>query len=53
MAEKKVTCKILRDFWPKDDDRVRAGTIVEMSVDDAMDGMEKGLVERVKDEPAK
>ena len=48
MAEKTVTCRILRDFWKTADDRVFAGTIVELSADAAMDGLEKGLVERVK-----
>lgn len=47
-VEKTVTCRILRDFWKAADERVVAGTIVELSADAAMDGLEKGLIERVK-----
>lgn len=55
MAEKKtveaapiVRALVKRDYWPtdKDEDRVRAGTIVEVSVDALIDGMEKGILAR-------
>ena len=49
MSEKKIKMTVLRDFWPEADVRVRAGTVVEMDVDAAMDGMEKGLLARVKE----
>jgi len=45
-----VLCMVKRDYWPTDDDndRVRKGTIVEVTADEAMDGMENGLLQRVK-----
>lgn len=45
-----VLCIVQRDYWPtdSDEDRVRAGTVVEVSADEAMDGMESGLLQRVK-----
>jgi hypothetical protein len=51
MADKKIKMVVMRDFWPVADQRVRTGTIVEVEVDAAMDGMEKGLLARVKDTP--
>lgn len=52
MAEKMMKARVLRDFWPTDKeiDRVRAGAVIEVSVETMMDGMEKGILERVKDE---
>lgn len=48
--EKKVMARVLRDFWPtdKDVDRVRAGTAVEVTMEALIDGMEKGVLERLK-----
>lgn len=45
-----VMCEVLRDYWPTENeiDRVRKGTIVEVTPDEAMDGMEAGLLKRVK-----
>lgn len=45
-----VTCMIMRDRWDENCQRVAAGTIVEVSPDDAMDGIENGTLERVKAE---
>lgn len=52
MADKKTKVRILRDFWPTENevDRVRAGTILEVDTDTLIDGLEKGILERVKDE---
>lgn len=52
MADKTMKARVLRDYWPtdKETDRVRAGTVIEVSVETMMDGMEKGILERVKDE---
>lgn len=44
----KILMTVLRDYWPADDERVRAGTPVECTAEEAMDGMEKGLLARVK-----
>lgn len=49
MAEKKIKMVVLRDFWPEADVRVRAGTEIEVEVEAAMDGIEKGLLARVKE----
>lgn len=43
-----VACVVLRDYWPAEDDRVRAGTIVDLEPMDAIDGIESGLLSRVK-----
>jgi len=49
--EKKVKAKVLRDFWPteNDVDRVRAGTVIDVTMETLIDGMEKGILERVKE----
>ncbi len=53
MADKPETVKarVLRDFWPTDNDldRVKAGAVVEVSKDALIEGMEKGVLERVKE----
>lgn len=45
-----VLCVVQRDYWPteRDEDRVRAGTIIEATPEEAMDGMESGLLSRVR-----
>lgn len=50
--EKLVKVRILRDFWPTDNDldRVRAGTETEVDMETLVDGLEKGILERVKPE---
>lgn len=48
-TEKMVACTVLRDFWPEEDVRVAAGTIIEVPVAAAMDGVENGTLSRVKD----
>lgn len=52
MAKKKMKARVLRDFWPtnNENDRVRAGTIVEVDADAMIQGLESGILERVKDE---
>ena len=47
-----VLCMIMRDRWDENAVRIAAGTVVEVSVDDAMDGIENGTLERVKAEKA-
>ena len=48
--EETVQARVLRGYWPTDDqnDRVRKGSIVEVSKDALIEGMEKGFLERVK-----
>ena len=43
-----VACVVLRDYWPAENDRVRAGTILDIEPMDAIDGIESGLLSRVK-----
>ena len=52
MAEKMTKVRILRDFWPTDNemDRVRAGAEMEVTMETLVDGLEKGILERVKDD---
>lgn len=56
---KTVTMRVERDYWPTDEDkengwpdmdrnRVRAGTLIDVSAEVAMDGMEAGFLSRVK-----
>ncbi len=51
--EKTVTMVVLRDFWQRgdgsEDDRVRAGTKMEVSVGAAMAGLEAGSMRRATD----
>lgn len=44
-----VTVRLLRNFYPKEDQRVPKGAIIEVTTAQAMDGMEGGYYERVKD----
>lgn len=47
----KVACTVLRDFWTADDEkggRVSAGTVIEVTPEEAMDGIEAGTLSRVK-----
>src|SRR5690606_30868646 len=41
--------RINRDFWDEEGERFRKGTVIEMTADDAQDGLESGAVSRVKD----
>ena len=49
--DKKMKARVLRDFWPTGDepDRVRAGAIIEVSTETLIDGMEKGILERLNE----
>lgn len=51
-TEKMVKVRILRDFWPTDNemDRVRAGTVTEVNMETLVDGLERGILERIKGE---
>lgn len=49
MAEKMIKCRILRDRWDEDGKRHPAGSEVDLPVEAAMDAVEDGSVERVKD----
>jgi hypothetical protein len=51
MTEKTIKARVLRDFWagPDETSRVRAGTVVDVSTDTLIDGLEKGVLERVKE----
>lgn len=46
---KTLQFEVQRDYWPTDNqqDRVRAGTIVEMTAEDAIPGLENGSLKRV------
>lgn len=48
MADRKIKCTILRDVWNADGERQPAGTEVDLTPEEAMDGVEKGLIARVK-----
>lgn len=50
-TEGMVRCTVLRDFWPteEDKDRVRAGSMIEVPAEEAMDGVESGMLSRVRD----
>jgi len=43
-----VACEVLRDYWPTEDGRVRAGTIVDLDPVDAIDKIEAGMVRKAK-----
>jgi len=49
-TEGTIRCLVMRDFWPTDaeEDRVRAGTMIEVTAEEALDGIESGTLSRVK-----
>jgi len=53
MAEKKIKCRLLRARWDEKGIRHDKGEIVELPAESAMDAVEAGLVQRVKDAPSK
>jgi len=46
--EKLIPVRINRDFWSDDGERHRKGTVVEVPVEAALDGVETGALSRVK-----
>ena len=42
-------CRVLRDYWPEADQRIRAGTVIHLDAEAAMDGVEAGILARVRD----
>jgi len=46
--EKLIPVRINRDFWDADGKRHHKGTVVEVPVDAALDGVETGALSRVK-----
>jgi hypothetical protein len=47
-AGKTIPLRINRDFWDEAGERHRKGTIVEMTAEEALDGIESGALSRVK-----
>lgn len=47
-AENTVAVMIKRDIWDAEGERHRKGSIIEMTVNEAMDAVEAGSVTRVK-----
>ena len=47
-VQPEIQCMVLRDFWVTAEDRKRAGTVVELELDEALDKMEAGIVRRYK-----
>lgn len=43
-----IAVNVLRDVWDGEGNRHRKGTIVEVPVEDAMDGVESGFYSRVR-----
>ena len=51
--KKKLPFRIKRDRWDEDGVRHKAGKIVELSAEDALEALEAGHIERVKAEEPK
>lgn len=47
-ADRLVAVRILRDFWDEAGERHRKGEIMEVTAEEAMDGIEAGALSRVK-----
>jgi hypothetical protein len=47
-AERLIPVRVNRDFWDSTGERYRKDTIIEVSVDAALDGVESGAFSRVK-----
>lgn len=43
-----IACEVVRDFWPAENERVRAGTIVDLEPLVAIDMIEAGNVRKVR-----
>lgn len=43
-----VQCVVNRDYWPTEGERVRKGTIIEITPEEALDGIETGAISRLK-----
>lgn len=50
MAEKLIKCRVVRDFWNANGERVAAGAEVHVTVEQALDGVECGALSRVKED---
>lgn len=50
MSDKKFEYEVQRDVWTSQGDRIRAGTIAELTAEEAQDGIESGSLKRVKPE---
>lgn len=48
VKDRLIAVRIERDFWDADGERHRKGTVVEVPVDAALDGVETGALSRVK-----
>ena len=48
MADNMIECEILRDRWDEDGKRHRAGSVIQLEAEAAMDAIESGDVKRVK-----
>jgi hypothetical protein len=46
VAEPTVKALVLRDFWPTEDNRVRAGTIIDVTKDELILGLERATLAR-------
>lgn len=46
---KKIKIVVLRDYWDEAGERHRKGTVEEVGVDAALDGIESGQMMRFKD----
>ena len=49
MAAKQQKYTVQRDFWDADGQRIAKGAEVEMTAEEAQDGVESGALKRVKD----
>lgn len=50
-AEKLIPVRVMRDYWigePGNAQRIRKGTVTEVPIEAALDGVEAGVLERVK-----
>ncbi|AEI70916.1 hypothetical protein [EBPR podovirus 2] len=47
-AEKMVTARVLRDYWTEEGERIPAGREIKVPIEALVEGMEKGILERVK-----
>lgn len=46
MAEKTVKMELLSAYWPREDERVEAGAIIDLPLDAAMTLLEAGKAKR-------
>ena len=53
MSNQKFKYEVQRDVWTSEGERIRKGTIAELTAEEAQDGIEAGSLKRIKEPSTK